>query len=85
MTMTMQELARQENLAVRNSWRAGAFDQREIEAEIMARIPESWYGPARKKYRVRKKPKAWEQKSRGLEGLEAKRLAYCRPQIIWVL
>ncbi len=82
--MTMQELARQENLAIRNSWRAVAFDHEEI-AEIMARIPESWYGPARKKPRVRKKPKAWKQKSRGLEGLEAKRLAYCRARIIWVL
>jgi len=60
--MTMQELARQENLAVRNSWRAGAFDQREIEAEIMARIPESWYGPARKKYRVRKNPRLGSKK-----------------------
>lgn len=72
MTMTKKELARQENLA-------------ETVAEIMARIPESWYGPARKKYRVRKKPEAWKQKSLDLEGLEAKRLAYIRPQIIWVL
>jgi len=82
--MTMQRLARQENLAVKNSWRAGAFDHEEI-AEIMARIPESWYGPARKKPRISKKPKAWKQKSRGLEGLEAKRLAYCHAPIIWVL
>ena len=72
MTMTKKELARQENLA-------------ETVAEIYQRIPESWYGPARKKYRVRKKPEAWKQKSRDLEDLEAKRLAYCRPQIIWVL
>lgn len=43
--MTMEELARQENLAVRNHWRAGAFDQPDAEREIAARIPNNWYGP----------------------------------------
>jgi len=43
--MTMQEMARQENLAVRNHWRAGAYDQPHVEREIAARIPDNWYGP----------------------------------------
>ena len=46
--MTMQELARQENLAMKRHWRAGPFDQPDIEREIMARIPENWYGPEKK-------------------------------------
>jgi len=65
----MEELARQENLAVRNHWRAGPFDQPDTEREIMSRIPESWYGPE-------KKPRGKSAKRRAEEVRAADRAAF---------
>jgi len=47
--MTMQELARQENLAMKRHWAMpyGESGAR-ADAEIAARIPENWYGPEKK-------------------------------------
>jgi hypothetical protein len=47
--MTMGEMARQENLAMRRHWTMpyGEYGERD-DVEIAARIPESWYGPEKK-------------------------------------
>jgi hypothetical protein len=47
--MTMEEMARQENLAMRRYWSTpyGAWDP-EDDRQIAARIPNNWYGPEKK-------------------------------------
>ena len=47
--MTMEEMARQENLAMKRHWTMphGEYGARD-DVEIAAYIPESWYGPEKK-------------------------------------
>jgi hypothetical protein len=47
--MTMEEMARQENLAMRRHWTTPRGDWNPDEdREIAAHIPENWYGPGKK-------------------------------------